>query len=157
MGTRSNITNWTLSCFEHFIVKRAPVDMLAPNNSRGMPYQIDEKHLTIFPEYFVGVVKLAIICYSNCFLLQADSGFASGAVFFGGGRGRFVKKGVTLRGLRISEKKEILRKLTVCTYIRTYLSTLSTKDFAKINKITMVMPFAGSYCMTMIFLPPPPL
>ena len=27
-----------------------------------MTYQIDEKHLTIFPEYFFGVVKLA--CYS---------------------------------------------------------------------------------------------
>ena len=24
-----------------------------------MTYQIDEKHLTIFPEYFFGVVKLA--------------------------------------------------------------------------------------------------
>ena len=42
--------------------KRAPVDMLAPNNNRGMTYQTDEKHLTIFSEYFVGVVKLA--CYS---------------------------------------------------------------------------------------------
>jgi hypothetical protein len=41
------------------------------------------------------------------------------------------------------------------TYIRTYLSTLSTKDFAKINKLTMVMPFAGSYGMTMLFLAPP--
>jgi hypothetical protein len=36
--------------------------MLAPNNNRGMTYQTDEKRLTIFPEYFVGVVKLA--CYS---------------------------------------------------------------------------------------------
>jgi len=26
----------------------------------GMTYQTDEKHLSIFPEYFVGVVKLAI-------------------------------------------------------------------------------------------------
>jgi hypothetical protein len=43
------------------------------------------------------------------------------------------------------------------TYIRTYLSSVSTKDFAKINKITMVTPFAGSYGMTMIFLAPPPL
>ena len=32
---------------------------------------------------------------------------------FWGGRGPFGKKGVTLRGLRISEKKEILRKPTV--------------------------------------------
>jgi hypothetical protein len=36
--------------------------MLTPNNNRGMTYQTDEKHLTIFPEYFVGVVKLA--CYA---------------------------------------------------------------------------------------------
>ena len=44
--------------------KRAPVDMLAPNtnNNKGMTYQTDEKHLTIFPEHFVGVVKLAIYC-----------------------------------------------------------------------------------------------
>jgi len=31
--------------------------------------------------------------------------------FLGGGSGRLVYKGVKLRGLRISEKKEILRKL----------------------------------------------
>ena len=37
--------------------------MLAHNNNRGMTYQTDEKHLTIiFPEYFVGVFKVA--CYS---------------------------------------------------------------------------------------------
>ena len=34
--------------------------MLAPNINRGMTYQTDKKHLTIFPEYFVGMVKLAI-------------------------------------------------------------------------------------------------
>jgi hypothetical protein len=34
--------------------------MLAPNNNGVMTYQTNEKHLTIFPEYFVGVVKLAI-------------------------------------------------------------------------------------------------
>jgi len=50
--------------------KRAPVDMLAPNNNRGMAYQTDKKHFTIFSEYFVGVVKLAINRYSNCFLLK---------------------------------------------------------------------------------------
>ena len=44
--------------------------MLAPNNNRGMTYQTDEKHLTIFPEYFVGVVKLAINRYDNHFLLR---------------------------------------------------------------------------------------
>jgi hypothetical protein len=46
---------------------------------------------------------------------QADRGFAAGAALFDlGGNGAFwKKKSVTLRGLRISEKKEILRKLTV--------------------------------------------
>ena len=34
--------------------------VLAPNYNRGMTYQTsDEKLLPIFPEYFVGVVKLA--------------------------------------------------------------------------------------------------
>jgi hypothetical protein len=36
-----------------------------------------------------------------------------GHFFVGGGRGRLGKKVVTLRGLRISEKIEILRKPTV--------------------------------------------
>ena len=31
----------------------------------GMTYQTNEKHLTIFPDYFVGVVELAIYCYNN--------------------------------------------------------------------------------------------
>jgi hypothetical protein len=46
---------------------------------------------------------------------QAERGFTAGAVLFDlGGNGAFwKKKGVTLRGLRISKKKEILRKLTV--------------------------------------------
>ncbi len=46
---------------------------------------------------------------------QAERGFAAGAVLFDlGGNGAFwQKKGVTLCGLRISEKKEILCKLTV--------------------------------------------
>jgi hypothetical protein len=48
----SDISSW----------KRAPVDMLATNNNRGMTYQTDKKHLTIFPEHFVGVVKLAFYC-----------------------------------------------------------------------------------------------
>ncbi len=34
--------------------------MLAPNNNMGMTYQTNEKHLTIFPEYLFGAVKLAI-------------------------------------------------------------------------------------------------
>ena len=36
--------------------------MLASNNNKGMTYQTNEKHLTIFPEYYVGVVKLPIYC-----------------------------------------------------------------------------------------------
>jgi hypothetical protein len=48
-------------------------------------------------------------------VLQADRGCAAGAFFCGGvgGRGRLGKKAVTLHGLQISEKKEILRKPTV--------------------------------------------
>ncbi len=53
----------------------------------------------------------------RCDLLnvQAERGFAAGAVLFDlGGNGAFwKKKGVTLCGLRISEIKEILCKLTV--------------------------------------------
>ena len=56
----SDISSW----------KRAPVEMLAPNNNRGMTYQTDEKHWTNLREYFVGVVKLAIYCYNNLFLLR---------------------------------------------------------------------------------------
>ena len=56
----SDISSW----------KRAPVDMLAPNNNRGMTYQTDKKHVTFFPEYFVGMVKLAINRYNNRFLLR---------------------------------------------------------------------------------------
>ena len=44
--------------------------MLAPDNNRGVAYQTNEKRLTIFPEYFVGVVKLAIYWYNNRFLLR---------------------------------------------------------------------------------------
>ena len=37
--------------------------MVAPNNNNwGMTYQTNMKHLSIFPEYFIGVVKLAIYC-----------------------------------------------------------------------------------------------
>jgi hypothetical protein len=54
------------------------------------------------------------VLYFFC-ILQAERGFAAGAILFDlGGNGVFwQKKGVTLRGLRISEKKEILCKLTV--------------------------------------------
>jgi hypothetical protein len=48
-----------------------------------------------------------------CQTVQANRGCAAVASFFGGEGGLLTKKGVTLRGLRISEKKEILRKPTV--------------------------------------------
>jgi hypothetical protein len=45
--------------------------MVAPNNNRGMTYnQTDEKHLTNFREYFVGVVKLACYSLNTCLLLR---------------------------------------------------------------------------------------
>ncbi len=43
--------------------------MLAPNNNRGMTYKNDVKHLHNMADYFVGVVKVAIYCYNNCFQL----------------------------------------------------------------------------------------
>ncbi len=42
--------------------------MLAPSN-RGMIYQTDEKLLTIFQEYFVGMVKSACHSYKNSFTM----------------------------------------------------------------------------------------
>ena len=48
--------------------KRAPVDMLAPNNNRGMTYQTDEKNFNSMVEYSVGVVKLAHYFYITRFL-----------------------------------------------------------------------------------------
>ena len=44
--------------------------MLAPNNNRGMAYQTDEKHLNIFLEYFVGVIKLACYALNTRLLLR---------------------------------------------------------------------------------------
>jgi hypothetical protein len=48
--------------------KRAPVDMLSPNNNRGMTYQTDRNHISQTIGYLVGVVKLAHYCYITCFL-----------------------------------------------------------------------------------------
>jgi hypothetical protein len=55
------------------------------------------------------------LSFKSFSISQAERGFATGAVLFDlGGNGAFwQKKGVTLRGLRISKKKEILHKLTV--------------------------------------------
>jgi hypothetical protein len=57
-----------------------------------------------------GVLHSLLVIFS----LQADRGCATGIFFLvGGGGGVWAKKFVKLRGLRISEKKEILRKPTV--------------------------------------------
>ena len=45
--------------------KRAPVDMLAPNNNRGMTYQTDHMNQNKLVEYSAGVVKLVHYCYSH--------------------------------------------------------------------------------------------
>ena len=50
--------------------KKAQIDMLAPNNNRGVTYQTDEKHLTNLREYFVGVVKLACYALNTRLLLR---------------------------------------------------------------------------------------
>ncbi len=42
--------------------------MLAPNNNRGVTYQIDEKHLNNMSEYFVRVVNIVFNRYNNRFL-----------------------------------------------------------------------------------------
>ena len=56
--------------------------------------------------------------------LQADRGCAAVASFFGGEGGLLAKNSVTLRGLRISEKKEILRKPIVSVLIDSKLCTI---------------------------------
>ena len=56
--------------------------------------------------------------------VQADRGCAVVASFFGGEGGLLAKKGVMLRGLRISEKKEILRKPIVSILIDSKLCTI---------------------------------
>jgi hypothetical protein len=50
--------------------------------------------------------------YKTNYTIQANRGYAA-EDFFGGEGGAWYEKGVTLHGLRISEKKEILCKLTV--------------------------------------------
>jgi hypothetical protein len=49
----------------------------------------------------------------NIFISYKPIGATPQRHFFGGEGGVWYEKGVTLRRLRISEKKEILRKLTV--------------------------------------------
>ena len=59
-STRSDIAlldTPTLVVSDISLQKRAPDDMLAPNNNRGMTYQTDEKNLNNMVEYYVGVVK----------------------------------------------------------------------------------------------------
>jgi hypothetical protein len=73
-----------------------------------------------------------------------------GQFVFGGGKGAFWQKRCNApRATDFREKRNPPQADN--TYISTYLSTLSTKDFAKINKITMEMPFVGSYGMDGLF------
>ena len=91
------------------------------------------------------------VAFCKFVFVQADRGFAAGAVFFlGGGKGAFWQKRCNApRATDFREKRNPPQADN--TYISTYLSTLSTKDFAKINKITMEMPFVGSYGMDGLF------
>ena len=50
--------------------KRAPVDMLAPNNNRGVTYQTARIHISKTIGYLVGVVKLACYSLNTCLLLR---------------------------------------------------------------------------------------
>jgi hypothetical protein len=76
--------------------------------------------------------------------LQAERGFATGAVLFDlGGNGVFwQKKGVSLHGLQISKKKEILCKLTVindggnsncCSSLSRHLASIQGPSLAIID------------------------
>ena len=88
-------------------------------------------------------------------VLYKPIGASPAGNFFRGGKGAFWQK--RCNAPRATDFREKINPPQAdSTYIRTYLSSVSTKDFAKINKITMVTPFAGSYGMTMIFLAPPP-
>ena len=73
VSTHSDITNQTCPTLVDSDIsswKRAPVDMLAPNNYRCMPYQTDLTNLNIMVEYSVGVVKIACFCINTHLLLH---------------------------------------------------------------------------------------
>ena len=86
--------------------------MLTPNNNRGMTYQTDEKHLTIFPEYFVGVVKLAINRYDNHFLLRVLPIISLNIYKIGHG------KTLKMSHLRVFWPPRLAPYLVVCNAIR---------------------------------------
>jgi len=67
----------------------------------------------VLPFFYFFIKYSSISSILISFYLTSREGLRRGGIFWGGGRGRFEKKGATLRGLRISEKKEILRKPTV--------------------------------------------
>ena len=50
--------------------KRPQSKRIAPNNTSGMTYQTDEKHLSSLVEFFVRGVSIALNCLNNCFLLR---------------------------------------------------------------------------------------
>jgi hypothetical protein len=68
-----------------------------------------------FPERFLEISCKDLTSFTSLsnLLLNKLIGATPQRHFFGGEGGAWYEKGVTLRGLRISEKKEILCKLTV--------------------------------------------
>ena len=54
---KADTTTTVVSYVSSSLWKRAWVDMLAPNNNKGMAYQTDENHLSNLVKCFVGVVN----------------------------------------------------------------------------------------------------
>ncbi len=50
--------------------KRARVDILAPNNNRGMTYQTDGNNLSKTNGYLVGVVNIECYCLNTRLLVR---------------------------------------------------------------------------------------
>ena len=108
--------------------KRAPVDMLAPNNKRGMTYQTDKKHLTMFPEYFVGVVKLACYSLNTRLLLRV----------FNDNLLKYYKKGQQKNSLKC-----YFSVVFVPHWLAPYRISIDTMPLGGANGITMVVMFVG--------------
>ncbi len=86
--------------------------------SIGVFKQKSFKSIIIYFAPFVDITLFIII------LNTSRQGLRRGGIFFGGEGGLLAKKGVTLQGLRISEKKEILRKPIVSVLIDSKLCTI---------------------------------
>ena len=91
----------------------------------GIPYTWTDGHQSTF----------------ESFQIQADRGCAAGAIVFGGTW--HFGMGVTLRGLRISKKKEILRKLIYCKCILID-SKLCTIQYYNILQYYHMVPYCNN-------------